>query len=69
LLKWCGDNTILKGEKMGKCSETCKHLELYDDGLKGYETAETGGHCVKFNKMVYFGEECPDYESKDKQKQ
>ena len=52
---------------MYECDENCKHLKLYDDGLKGYETIETGGQCMKFNKMVYFGEECPDYEARDKE--
>jgi hypothetical protein len=51
--------------KMSTCEKNCKYLQLYEDGIKGYETAETSGHCLKHKKMVYFGEDCPDYEAKD----
>jgi len=54
---------------MSKCAKTCKYWRLRNDGLEGSETIETGGECVKLNKIVRFGEECPDYESKDKQQQ
>jgi hypothetical protein len=49
---------------MGKCDENCKHLKLIEDGIEGYETAETGGYCLKHKKIVYFDDECPDYEVK-----
>jgi tagatose-1,6-bisphosphate aldolase len=57
--------TFLKGDKMGKCNETCKQWEKIEDGLEGYKTAETGGKCVKHNKIVYIDDECPGYEAKE----
>jgi len=54
---------------MDKCNVNCKHMKLFEDKLKGYEKIETNGYCEKHKKIVYFADECPDYEPKKEQKQ
>ena len=54
---------------MDECAKNCKHLKVYEDEVKDYETAETGGYCVELNKMVYFGVKCLFYEPKEEQKE
>ena len=51
---------------MNTCDKNCKHMELFV-GIKDHKSIETKGLCTKHNKLAYFGDECPDYEARDKE--